>query len=462
MKGNKRVKRRKIPTQTKTFSFDKFVSWPRAGDGDKNALYAVDSRNCDCMDGSMKNGVTTRVHRTASGLTAKYPVDVADMDKFFYTYTLDVGGNYNPTLCFLTKLGEYYYLYNTNTVFSKLGHIYMGDACEISPYFDTDQEMYMVLFGEDGVMMLQESLYEQSDYIDHFKGGCVLDDRAYGVVQQNMLVYSAPLDILNFDSNMHDSGKLFIQCDMGKTVSLRSLDKRLYLFYEYGIVEIEPAGSATNFKMRKMSYAGGKIMRGCVGECMGKLYFFALDGVYALDHNGVEKKFEKLQLRGKDVNDKGSFAAFNGGFFLRYYDYSGVWTTVYLDGALDSGYKTMDMPAISDLGGTAIFAGGTMLQFVVTDGSLPLGEKSFFLTETLTFGTEEAKLLKNIRLMGSGSAVVRVFDGKNWQTSPAKFSNGMAQLEINAYGQDFQVEIILNQQSLISACEMEVEFVRRA
>jgi hypothetical protein len=103
-----------------------------------------------------------------------------------------------------------------------------------------------------------------------------------------------------------------------------------------------------------------------------------------------------------------------------------------------------------------------MLQFVVTDGSLPLGEKSFFLTETLTFGTEEAKLLKNIRLIGSGSAVVRVFDGKNWQTSPAKFSNGMAQLEINAYGQDFQVEIILNQQSLISACEMEVEFVRRA
>lgn len=457
-KGQK-VKRFKIPTIIKTFSFDKFVPWTRI-DGDEHTLYAADSRNCDCIDGTIKMGATTQIYRNDAGVV-KYPIEASKVDRFFYTYKREIGGDYTPILGLMSKSGRYYYLPKNSVNFIQQAAVVKGDFYDMAPYFDSDRELYMLLFGENGVTSVQANMYEGSSVGDRFECGCVLDDRAYGVVEHNAIWYSAPLDVLNFDSNLHDGGRLYAQCDKGKTVALKPLGKKLYLFYEYGIVEIETAGSGTNFKMKKISYAGGKIMSGCVGECMGKLYFFALDGVYALDHNGVEKKFKKLQLKGADTEQKGSFAIYNGGFFLRYYDEVGAWKTIFLEPAWDSGYKTMDMPAVSALDGEVFYADARTIQRVVANGSMPSGERAFFLSEALLFGTTEMKLLKSLRFTGRGGFLVRIFNGKEWNLYRQLFSDGVASIEPKLSGREFKIEIAPDKGSMISTVSGEIECVRR-
>jgi hypothetical protein len=135
---------------------------------------------------------------------------------------------------------------------------------------------------------------------------------------------------------------------------------------------------------------------------------------------------------------------------------------VFLDVALDNGYKTMDMPAVSELDGQVLFAGEGMMQFVVTDGVFPTGERALFKSEALKFGTDATKLLKRICFTGQGSVVVRIFNGKEWQSCATSFTDGVACIEPKISGQVFQLDLSPSLSSFVSSCSMDVEFIGRA
>jgi len=295
----KKKKAIKVNAKTKKLAFHKFVPWKRIGDSDKDTLYATDSRNCNCLDGAMRMGVGVKVHTNSNGKVVKYAISETEIDCFFFTHKHLSSGEYRSMLCCLAKSGQYYFTYFDSTDFVEYLDMQLKPVKQIDYFLTADNEPYVMFFGESGVYMSQLEVWERTDSTVPVQCGCVWNDRAYAVIDPYTLIYSAPLEPLDFSDTIHDSGRIYIPRETGNAVAIKPFNGKLYLFSDYGITEIEPAGSATDFKQKKIAYQGGRIVPGSIGECRGKLYFFALDGVYAFDGRCVEKKFRKLRLKGK-------------------------------------------------------------------------------------------------------------------------------------------------------------------
>ena len=453
----KKKKAMKLTTTTKKLAFHKFVPWRRVGSSDKNTLYAMDSRNCNCLDGAMRIGVGMKVHTNSTGQVVKYAIEDTEVDCFFFTHMHLESGGYQPMLCCLGKTGEYYFTYFDSTNFIKYLDMQLEDIKQIDSFLTADNEPYVMFFGGSGVSMAQLNVWERSEIFTAVQCGCVWNDRAYAVIDPYTLLYSAPLEPMDFSDTIHDSGRIYIPRDTGNGVAMKPFNGKLYLFSDYGITEIEPAGSAKDFKQKKIAYQGGRIVPGTIGECQGKLYFFALDGVYAFDGHCAEKKFRKLHLRGKDATQKGGFAACGSGFLLRYCDESNVFRTVYLDPQKDSGYRTTDFCALSMADGRAICGRNKMAYYIQENESLPLGESATFQSEPINFGVKEPKVLRGVRLTGEGSAALSIVTENGMVTYRLNFSEGVMNFRPNVYGYEFQFKITLYEGGSVNGLELEAE-----
>jgi hypothetical protein len=455
----KKKKAIKLATRTKKIAFHKFVPWRRVGDSDKDTLYAVDSRNCNCLDGTMRVGVGLKVHTNSSGKVVKYAISETEIDYFFFTHKHLQDDVYQPMLCCLTKTGEYYFAYFDSTDFIEYVGMQLLSVNQIDYFLTADNEPYVMFFGEAGINMVQLDVWERAEKRTPVQCGCVWNDRAYAVIAPYTLIYSAPLEPLDFSDTIHDSGRIYFSREAGNAVAIKPLNGKLYIFSEYGITELEPSGSATDFKQRKIAYQGGRIVPGSIGECRGKLYFFALDGVYAFDGRCVEKKFRELRLKGKDATKKCGWATSGNGFLLRYCDEKNFYRTVYLDPEKDSGYRTADFCALSMADGRAVCGRNKMMYYILENEALPSGENAFFQSEPINFGSKKRKLLTGIRLTGEGAASLNISTGNTSVTLGINFSKGAVNLSPQLFGQEFQFKISLSAGGSVSGFEVEAECI---
>lgn len=455
----KRKKAFDIDSTIKTFTFDTFVPWRCSGERDKNTLYAFESRYCDCSDGAMRTGVMIKQYKNANNKAVTYTIDPSTIARIFLEHDKKSDGSYTSTPAFLTKNGDYYYAGETATSFTKVTSVNKGSTCEVAAYADAEQGLYTLLFGAGGVTRVASGACASSNVSENVSCGCVLNDRAYAIGAFNALLYSALLDPLDFTESIHEGGNIKLPDYAGKAVAIKPLNGKVYVFFEYGITEIEPAGSGKDFKRTPFPYHGGKIQRGTVGECMGKLYFMATDGVYALDGIRAERKFEKLCLRGGETAEPGGFAAYKGGFLLRYYDVATEWRTIYLQPATDNGYRILDVNAISETGGEVFCAYKKTLYKFVEDGMFASGENAFFNTEPLDFGSERPKLLKTLCVRGDGIFDIWVTNGKRrvYVGVGANLQNGRAVAKPRLFGENFRFEIVLYKGATLQEISCETE-----
>ncbi len=445
-----------VSTKKTAFSFSRFVPWRRGGNGEKNTLYAAESRNCNCLDGTLRTGVTLKICKNANNKMLTYSIEPSAIQRIFCAREGQSDGTYASTYCFLTKDGAYYYSQRTATTYSPSAAKSPGSTFDVASFTDDKHGLYTLLFGKNGVTRTAGATYEEYDAQEIFRCGCVADDRAYAVGAYNDLVYSALLQPLDFTESIHEGGRIALPDYAGKAVAILPLGEKLYVFFEYGVTEIEPAGSGKDFKRKKFPYQGGKILRGSVGACMGKLYFMATDGVYELDGKIVRKKFKSLNLRAGDTTSACNFAAYEGGFFLRYYTSGRTWRTVFLDPAADSGYCTMNLYGISEADGKAVCAYESSIYAVTDDGIYQTGEKSFFNTETLDFGLQGRKLLKTLCLKGTGTVDLTVVCGEK-RKSFGVYVDGVKTITPQMYGETFRLEIRLYKGATLQGLSGEIE-----
>ena len=178
----KKKKAMRLATKTKKLAFHKFVPWGRVGDSDKDTLYAMDSRNCDCLNGVMRIGVGMKAHTNSSGQLVKYAIADTEVDCFFFTHKHLASGEYKPMLCCLSKSGAYYFTYFDSTNFIEFVDMQLKDIKQVDSFLTEEKEPYVMFFGGSGVSMAQLDAWERAEIFTPVQCGCVWNDRAYAVI----------------------------------------------------------------------------------------------------------------------------------------------------------------------------------------------------------------------------------------------------------------------------------------
>jgi hypothetical protein len=218
---------------------------------------------------------------------------------------------------------------------------------------------------------------------------------------------------------------------------------KLYLFFESGIIMMENCGSPTDFKTKRITYAGGKILRRTV--CVGNsaIFFMSMNGLFRFDGVKLEKLLENFVKLPYEETRRECSAAVGGKVYMRYAPTQDEYITLvaYEDGK--------DAFCLEDLEGLSASDDGR-LYFKEKNRMVGLMGEHGALTTAATFNSEKTNLgilgRKNLRKLifrGEGYAYLTVICG-NWSVAyGVDMSNGCAEIPMSFCGEWFQFNILL-------------------
>lgn len=432
-------------------TIDNFCLGEEKGAG---ALRAIESVNCDCSDGSIRTGVgLTRLEMGGKEVMVNLSGDNYTLYLVEDGGTLDCAERTESLFCMPADEKLYRYNVEAGAGFDLLFHFSRGSRCCMVA---SPRNEWVALFPiKDGFYMLQGGAWTFMEVPNATTAMCYCKGRVFLGKKQRGLLYSEVDSPWIFSSKLDESGEIFLPYDFGEIVALINFRDCVYAFYDYGVVQVDAAGSPLEFSVKSLDYSGGKIYGSTVGICNNYIMFLTDNGVVRFNGTKFEKVAKNLDIRPKRDTQVCNYAACENNYLVRYSDSRGGMRTALVapDGG---GYYVTDRLGLSQSGGRAFCIKSGVVYEIVSSGNLVGSERYSFESRKTNFGIAKKKIVKSIRLEGEGTYTFALYCDGTWRSNTVPFDGGVAVIPIDRRGTEFAFEFQLDKNAVIRRATVEM------
>ncbi len=451
------AKKRKLRLGVKNLqlTFNQFATDGKTG---KGVLSAQDYKNCDCVDGDLRLGVGVRKYFTVYMEDIIFPSSVANPERFFMLMK-KVGNGYEKKLGCISPNGTTYLYEDT---LGRWKYVYdFNKRMKPVSVIDENNNVNLLFAGEKGVFTCSfEGKMTQTTITQASRAACFFKGRFFCAAPPFTLFYSKPYNATNFTQDIDEGGKVYLPSDKGEIVALVPMKDKLYVFYQYGIAQLEISGTARDFVFKKIGYDGGKIYGDTVGVCAvkgEKAFFLAEDGTYVFNGVTTKKVCKNLSIIPLRGDHACSYATFEGKYFLIYPTQSAERNGLLIDAESEKGYPTFAGIGVSTFHGQSFCVCGQRVQVLMKNGALPDGEQGYFFANDLDFGVSKIKNLKLITVEGEGQVGLIISDGNTTQSFDCLIDNGRAECRLALRGKSFSIKILPSAGAIVRSISAQAQ-----
>lgn len=111
------------------------------------------------------------------------------------------------------------------------------------------------------------------------------NERMFATVggRRNAVWFSDDLDPTNWNPELDEGGFIEMEGERGRLQRVVAFSGYVYVFRDHGISRLSALGEQSDFSVRHLFVAGGKIFADTVAVCGDRILFLASDGLYAFD-----------------------------------------------------------------------------------------------------------------------------------------------------------------------------------
>ena len=420
----------------------------------KSSLRAVESFNCDCSVGTIKTGLgLTRLTMGGKEVMVNLPGSKYTLYLVEKGGTLDCAERTDDLYCMPDD--EVLYRYNVEAgrgFVSKVKGLRGTVCCMAASSFN---DWVAFFSAENGFYMMQNETWTFLDMPGVTTAMCICKGRTFLAKKQRSLLYSEVDSPWIFCSKLDESGEIFLPYDIGEIIALINFRDRVYVFFDYGVVQVDVVDSPLEYSVKSLDYSGGKIYGLTVGVCNDGIMFLTDNGVVRFNGAKFEKVGQSLDIRPKRDTQVCGYAVCENNYLVRYSDSRGGMRTALIapDG---NGYYLSDRPGLSQSGGRAFCIKSGVVYEILSSGSLVGTERHLFESRKTNFGINKKKILKSIRLEGEGQYTFAYCCDNLWRSYTVPFNAGVAVIPAGCRGTEFAFQFELNKNAVIRKLTVEM------
>lgn len=399
--------------------------------GAEGKFCGYESFNCDCFGGRLTTAVGSRLVEDAYKNPISMP-STAKAKRFFQGVVKTETGDLEKVYFFVGENGGV-------TMFqSGKGWIVLDSITPIEciTMRQEEHEVWNVLLSATGVYVVKEFGKIEKVLEIACRAGCCVGERVFYGCQNGEIVYSKPCAPASVTESVDDGGLLVLPVDAGEIMAMKGIGNSVYAFCEHAIYKIIAQAKASEFVIRRIPYAGGRIVRNGVGALGDRLVILAEDGAYILRDGVVEKGYEGLRF-GRILTEQGAeYGCFEEKIVFSYdvrERVANVRRTVTLYGDGKHGFFGDSYIGLSGGEKGVFFMKGLMM--ACFGGSVEtFNTAPYFRARTTDFGVGGRKRLKKMRLYGTGEATLVVETEQGERAYAIAFENGVAEVRLSESG----------------------------
>lgn len=417
---------------------------------EKNGAFPIELvHNCDLSDGNARVGVGASVYTLPSGKGVLYDWNLSAPKAFFYC------GDRLGLLSDENKL----YFYEEATRTYNLAHTFYGKMKVVQA--QDESGAYRVYFcGEEGVFS-----YDQVDGVEEISNiSCLPVASAFQgrifTAAADSIVYSAPFSAGDMSKSIDGGGRVVLPSDTGVVVDMAATSNALFVFCQYGIWKLTAAGSARDFRLERVGFTGGGILRGsaCAVAFSGgeKVFFFDKYGPWKLDRLGTAEICRDLTFSIRSVGQQCEHAYLNGKVVYNYRALDNSVQSVVIDAETDLAYHSFTAQGLSDLNGQAVGVVDGYLYALKAESNLPTSRLSELVAKNYDFNLSGVKTLRRLKLFGEGTITLSVVGDRKTKTFELQMQDGTASVDVRLKGEFFRLRFVLGKQTVLRGLDVEL------
>lgn len=442
----------------KRVRFDRFSLSP----ADDGALGATSSKNCECLRGVLQSGIGAEpvIERMFGGTITSD--GLPDGCTFVALVASD---DWNPCYEKYAAMGSgRLYVYEPED-FAWCRDSLLYDPVRAFRVVDKDKNLRTAFLSGYGIELLTFGRSFEKTQIsrgtEYTHMGCYQQGRIFYTTGLYSIGYSAPYDPSDYTEDIHGAGTLTVPSDYGKIIDLVAFQSNVCVICEYGFYVVEPAGSASEFKLKTFPSNFGKILNSSIGVCgigKEKMMFLTEQGACAFDGANVYGVGKNLNLAARDMGMFSNCASFDGKYLVKFINQIGEEQGVVIDAETGDGYYCFLPTSFSNYGqrGALCTFDGSVRE-LHRYGAIPSTEKRYFEVHNLEFGYMGKKNLEDLEFEGEGGMKVIVKSGKTEKSFTCTFGQGLAKVKLNMPGEKYSVRLELNDQTKVYAMTADVK-----
>ena len=458
----KSVKRKKV-------IFRRFASYANEGGttvlggvGGENAalyesgtLYAKRSENCDFSDDCLQQGAKAEILMTS----AKNTVKNIPTDNVTNVFCVRMPGEDGTSIFerYLIALNTgYVHLYDeaTKSFSAKtlVGNYAQGTLIRAV----SGVQAYLMIGNKKGTFIKSDEEFYPAVRANMTNVFCLCKNRLFVFCRDGKLVYSDPMNPLDMSVSIDNGGYITLPLALGNPVALTGVGEYVYVLFRRAIMRLKVQGSARDFYLEELPYAGGKIVGGSACAIDNGVIFLAHDGLWKVQGREM-KRFCEAFTPNPYAQDIGCNAAIcQGKYFLRYPTKNSIFLSVAVDLDGQSWSYCHDLVGLNVGFDTPVFVkNGTLYQ--LGGNALPDGEVALFESMDTDFGMRGKKTLRRLELLGEGSVTVKIYYDGRFVERDVEFVDGKAVLEIGVRGERFSFAFEIGHRSVLRGMGAELE-----
>lgn len=411
-------------TKAKQVVFDGFFAYKENG---KNALPVLNSRNCDCSDGTISNGIGCVPYLTANGMKvesdlmmhALHVVKIKDASLSGTAreelYAVDASGYLHK---YFSNIGNFVGM-NSGFPVKRILTIWQEGVGTL--LFFIAPNKICVQRNEEGAM--------QVIFGANRAQACICKHRLFYAQGNSNIAYVDPLDPAIWTSSLEGYGVLYADEDDKLIQGMVTLGDSVIVLYENALKKITVAGSTQDFVVEEIAYSGGRIYYNTACTCGNAVFFLAEDGVYRYDGNRVQRACENMPIHPAADTETFSSACCYDEYMLSYNDVELGSSMLVVKNDGKSGYFSNPVICLSGDGTRAIAQFGKAIGVYKRGAALSEGYGNCVIG-WLDLGSKGNKTIKRITLYGEGEVLMTVLKESGARKVKLTFENGVAEWNV--------------------------------
>ena len=195
-------------------------------------------------------------------------------------------GNYDDRLVIQTSEGALYYtaVFENDTWHEVEGYTLSGDAAAVSYNYD-GKDVLLMCSPSSTFAVLDDGTVKTVTSAPRFSSVTVHNERIYGTLngESNQLWFSDDFDPENWTVSGDEAGYISFSDECGDALAAVSFLGYLYIFREHGIYRLTAYGDQSEFSLKKLFTATGRIYKNTIALCGDRIMFLTDEGVFAFD-----------------------------------------------------------------------------------------------------------------------------------------------------------------------------------
>lgn len=195
-------------------------------------------------------------------------------------------GNYDDRLVIQTSEGALYYtaVFENDTWHEVAGYTLTGEAAAVS-YNYGGKDVLLMCSPSSTFAVMDDGTVKTVTSAPRFSSVTVHNERIYGTLngESNQLWFSDDFDPENWSVSGDEAGYISFSDECGDALEAVSFLGYLYIFREHGIYRLTAYGDQSEFTLKKLFTATGRIYKNTIALCGDRIMFLTDEGVFTFD-----------------------------------------------------------------------------------------------------------------------------------------------------------------------------------